>query len=87
MYSVEYKTNIEYFSQKGKKYSVFGFSGHLLSTLYCGTIDNAVQVLLQILSLGVIRAIMVGVQLSFHKIVRDGLKEKEEMKNVKNKSQ
>lgn len=70
---------------EGKKYSVYGFSGHLLSTLYCGTIDSATQVLLQVLSLGIIRAIMVGVQLSFHKIVRDGLKEKEEIETIKNK--
>ncbi|XP_023937766.1 3-ketodihydrosphingosine reductase [Bicyclus anynana] len=62
-------------AMNGKTYSVFGFSGHLLSILYCGTIDSATQVLLQILSLGVIRAIMVAIQLSFHKIVRKGLEE------------
>ncbi|XP_050348450.1 3-ketodihydrosphingosine reductase isoform X3 [Nymphalis io] len=70
----------------GKIYSVFGFSGHLLSILYCGTIDNLTQVLLQIFSMGILKAIMVGVQLSFHKIVRDGLKEYKVNENDKEKS-
>ncbi|CAH2241778.1 jg16340 [Pararge aegeria aegeria] len=72
---------------KGKTYSVFGFSGHLLSILYCGTIDSATQVLLQILSLGFIRAIMVAIQLSFHKIVREGLEEKVNDDSNKEKTQ
>ncbi|OWR52522.1 3-ketodihydrosphingosine reductase like protein [Danaus plexippus plexippus] len=60
----------------GKIYSVFGFSGHLLSTLYCATIDGPFQIIVQILSLGLLRAVMVVPQLSFQKIVKDGLKEK-----------
>ncbi|XP_034829353.1 3-dehydrosphinganine reductase [Maniola hyperantus] len=71
----------------GKTYSVFGFSGHLLSILYCGTIESVTQVVLQILSLGLIRAIMVAVQLSFHKIVRDGLLEKQSVEEEKEKAQ
>nr|XP_026489804.1 3-ketodihydrosphingosine reductase [Vanessa tameamea] len=73
-------------SMNGKVYSVFGFSGHLLSILYCGTIDNVTQVLLQIFSLGILKAVMIGVQLSFHKIVRDGLKDKDMSDSEKEKS-
>ncbi|CAK1585408.1 unnamed protein product [Parnassius mnemosyne] len=61
---------------KGKVYSVYGFSGKLLSILNCGSIESPGQVLLQIFSLGFLRAIMALILLSFHKIVRDGLKER-----------
>ncbi|CAG5028180.1 unnamed protein product [Parnassius apollo] len=60
----------------GKVYSVFGFSGKLLSLLNCGSLESPGQVLLQVFSLGFLRAIMAVVLLSFHKIVRDGLKER-----------
>ncbi|CAF4799893.1 unnamed protein product [Pieris macdunnoughi] len=67
---------------KGKCYSVFGFSGQLLSLLYCGSIDSVSQVLLQIVTMGFLRAIVVVIMLSFHKIVRDGLsKKKKESSN------
>ncbi|CAH2084767.1 unnamed protein product [Euphydryas editha] len=72
-------------AMKGKAYSVFGLSGHLLSIMYCGTIDSVTQVLLQIFSLGLLRAVMIGILLSFHKIVREGLKEKEVADNEKEK--
>ncbi|XP_045499136.1 3-ketodihydrosphingosine reductase [Colias croceus] len=61
---------------RGKTYSVFGFTGHILSLLYCGTIDSVGQVLLQLFSMGILRAIFVVIILSFHKIVKDGVKEK-----------
>ncbi|XP_047522027.1 3-ketodihydrosphingosine reductase [Pieris napi] len=67
---------------KGKCYSVFGFSGQILSLLYCGSIDSVSQVLLQIVTMGFLRAIVVVIMLSFHKIVRDGLsKKKKESSN------
>lgn len=60
----------------GKTYSVFGISGQLMSLLYCGSIDSVTQVLVQICSMGVLRAVMVGVLISFQKIVKDGIKKK-----------
>ncbi|CAK1555294.1 unnamed protein product [Leptosia nina] len=68
-------------AMKGKSYSVFGLTGHILSLMYCGTIDSISQVLLQIVTLGFIRAIIILIVLSFHKIVRDGLKEKASKKH------
>ncbi|VVD03289.1 unnamed protein product [Leptidea sinapis] len=65
-----------YDALNGKSYSVFGLSGHLLSLMSCANIDSVTQVLLQIVSMGLLRAVVVMTMISFHKIVRDGLKEK-----------
>ncbi|KAI8421767.1 hypothetical protein MSG28_009731 [Choristoneura fumiferana] len=67
----------------GRKYSVFGLSGMMMSLLNCGSIDSLSQVLVQISCMGLLRTIMVGVLISFHKIVWDNLKEKKE--SIKNK--
>lgn len=74
-------------AMKGKRYSTFGFSGHLLCLLYCGTIDSVSQVLIQIFSLSLLRAVMVWIQLSFHKIVRDCLKERQAAEKENEKTQ
>ncbi|XP_049872562.1 3-ketodihydrosphingosine reductase [Pectinophora gossypiella] len=71
-------------SMNGKTYSVFGLSGKMMSTLFCGSIDNVSQVLLQVFSMGILRVVIVGAILSFHKIVRDGLKERKQ-ETLKNK--
>ncbi|XP_041980259.1 3-ketodihydrosphingosine reductase [Aricia agestis] len=63
-------------SLTGKSYSVFGMSGKILSLLNCGSLESKTQVFLQIISMGFLRTIMVAILLSFHKIVRDNLKEK-----------
>ncbi|CAB3226794.1 unnamed protein product [Arctia plantaginis] len=65
----------------GKTYSVYSVSGTLLSTLFGGTIEDAKQVVLQVFSMGILRIVMVGILLSFHNIVRDGLKKKFSTKN------
>ncbi|XP_075975324.1 3-ketodihydrosphingosine reductase [Anticarsia gemmatalis] len=65
----------------GKTYSVYSISGTLLTTLFGGTIENAKQVVLQVVSMGFLRIVMVGILLSFHNIVRDGLKKKNSVKN------
>ncbi|XP_063535042.1 3-ketodihydrosphingosine reductase [Cydia strobilella] len=67
----------------GRKYSVFGFSGNLMSLLFCGSIDSLSQILVQISCMGILRTVMVGVLLYFHKIVWDGLKEKKETRKSK----
>ncbi|KAF9423560.1 hypothetical protein HW555_001115 [Spodoptera exigua] len=64
----------------GKTYSVYSVSGTLLTLLFGGSIDSPMQVVLQVLSLSVVRIIMVGILLSFYNIVRDGLKKKNEVK-------
>ncbi|XP_004932635.1 3-ketodihydrosphingosine reductase [Bombyx mori] len=65
----------------GKMYSVYTTSGSMLTTLFGGSIDSVRQILLQVFSMGVLRAVMVGVLLSFHKIVRDNLKLQNNSKN------
>lgn len=72
-----------FFFQIGRKYSVFGLSGMLMSLLSCSSIDSLSQVLVQISCMGLLRAIFVGVLISFHKIIWDNLKEKKE--SIKNK--
>lgn len=67
--------------QVGKTYSVYSVSGTLLTTLFGGTIEDAKQVVLQVFSMGILRIVMVGILLSFHNIVRDGLKKKFSAKN------
>lgn len=62
-------------------YSVYTTSGSMLTTLFGGSIDSVRQILLQVFSMGVLRAVMVGVLLSFHKIVRDNLKLQNNSKN------
>lgn len=74
-----------FFFQNGKIYSEFGISGQLMSLLYCGSIESVGQVLIQIFSMGFLRAIMVAIVLSFHKIVRDGLKERQQTESAKDK--
>lgn len=68
------------FFQVGKTYSVYSVSGTLLTTLFGGSIENAFQVVLQVISMGFLRIIMVGILLSFNNIVRNGLKKKNEVK-------
>ncbi|XP_068617218.1 3-dehydrosphinganine reductase [Battus philenor] len=70
-------------AMNGKIYSVYGFTGQLLSTLYGGTIESIGQVLTQIFSLGILRAVMIPIILSFHKIVRENLAERQMNKNKK----
>ncbi|PZC70692.1 hypothetical protein B5X24_HaOG215073 [Helicoverpa armigera] len=65
----------------GKTYSVYSLSGTLLTTLFGGSIENGTQVALQVFSMGFLRIIMVGILLSFNKIVRDGLKKKADVKS------
>lgn len=60
----------------GTIYSVFGFSGNVLAILTCGSLDNAAQIVSQVFFMGLFRAVMVGIVLSFNKIVKNGLKEK-----------
>lgn len=55
----------------GKTYSVYSLTGNLLITLFGGLIDNAVQVFIQIISMGFFRFVYVIILLCFHKIVRD----------------
>lgn len=74
---------LNFFFQIGRKYSVFGLSGMLMSLLSCSSIDSLSQVLVQISCMGLLRAIFVGVLISFHKIIWDNLKEKKE--SIKNK--
>lgn len=74
-----------FFFQNGKTYSVFGASGTMLSTLFCGSIESFQQVIFQCFLMGLFRAISVGIILSFHKIVRDGLKERKVCENSKTK--
>ncbi|CAH0586956.1 unnamed protein product [Chrysodeixis includens] len=64
----------------GKTYSVYSVSGTLLTTLFGGSIENAFQVVLQVVSMGFLRIIMVGIILSFNNIVRNGLKKKNDVK-------
>ncbi|KAJ8723316.1 hypothetical protein PYW08_003228 [Mythimna loreyi] len=65
----------------GKTYSVYSLSGSILSTLFGGSIESGWQVALQVFSMGLLRIVMVGILLSFHNIVRDGLKKKGNVKN------
>ena len=65
----------------GKTYSVYSLSGTLLSTLFGGSIESGLQVVLQVFSMGLLRIVMVGILLSFYNIVRDGLKKKGNVKN------
>ncbi|XP_028156870.1 3-ketodihydrosphingosine reductase [Ostrinia furnacalis] len=69
----------------GKTYSVIGFSGKVLALLNGGLVESTSQVLLQIFSMGLLRAIAVSIILSFHKIVKDGLKEKAQKETQKSK--
>lgn len=59
---------------------MYSATGTLLTLLFGGSLESGTQVVLQVLSLSVIRIIMVGVLLSFYNIVRDGLKKKNEIK-------
>lgn len=63
--------------QNGKLYSVFGLTGKLMTTLYCGAVESVGQVLLQVFTMGLLRGVVVAIMLSFHKIVKDCLKEKQ----------
>lgn len=75
-------SNILYsYFQVGKAYSVYSLSGAVLITLFGGTIENAKQVVLQIFTMGILRTVMVGILISFHNIVRDGLKKTNSQKN------
>ncbi|RVE54926.1 hypothetical protein evm_000293 [Chilo suppressalis] len=67
----------------GRTYSVFGFSGQMLSILNGGSIDSTLQVLIQVFSMGLLRAIMVSIILSFHKIVKNGLVERKQLEKQK----
>ncbi|KAL4716090.1 hypothetical protein ACJJTC_013867 [Scirpophaga incertulas] len=65
----------------GKTYSVFGFSGQVLSLLNGLSIESTSQVLMQVFTMGILRAILVSIILSFHKIVKDGLLARRKEKN------
>ncbi|KAL0880180.1 hypothetical protein ABMA27_002645 [Loxostege sticticalis] len=70
-------------AMSGKTYSVIGFSGQVLALLNGGLIESTSQVILQIFGMGLLRAIVVSIMLSFHKIVKDGLNEKEKKEKQK----
>ncbi|XP_013191564.1 3-ketodihydrosphingosine reductase [Amyelois transitella] len=65
-------------SMAGKIYSTYGISGKLLALLYGGSLESISQILIQIFSMGFLRAIMVSIVLSFHSIVKDVAKERKQ---------
>ncbi|KAM3964899.1 LOW QUALITY PROTEIN: 3-ketodihydrosphingosine reductase [Aphomia sociella] len=70
-------------AMNGKIYSVYSTSGKLLSLLFGGSVESTAQVLIQVLSMGFLRAIMVNIILYFNKIVKDELKEGQKEDNKK----
>ncbi|KAG6450814.1 hypothetical protein O3G_MSEX006795 [Manduca sexta] len=69
----------------GKTYSVYSLTGNLLTTLCSISIESAQQVIVQVMSMGILRILTVGILFSFHKIVRDGLKIKNDKESQKTK--
>ncbi|XP_059057244.1 3-ketodihydrosphingosine reductase [Achroia grisella] len=69
----------------GKIYSVYGISGQLLSILFGASVESTTQVLIQVFSMGFLRAIMVNFIMTFNKIVKDGLTERNKEEEKKEK--
>lgn len=57
---------------------MFGFSGTVLCLLNGGLVESTSQVLLQIFGMGILRAVIVPIILSFHKIVKDAFVERKQ---------
>lgn len=69
----------------GKVYSVYSMSGRLLSILFGASVESTTQVLIQVFSMGLLRAVMVNFIMTFNKIVKDGFTEKHKKEENKNK--
>lgn len=65
----------------GKTYSVYSLSGNLLITLFGGSIEGIKQIVIQVLSMGILRIVMVAILLNFYNIVRNGINKKSSAKN------